>query len=429
MQIKQEKLTPTSIKLTVTADQSALQELLDITLKELGQNIKIAGFRAGKAPTKLIEKEIDPATLQNEFLNKAITQLYSQSIKKEGLRVVSEPEVTISKFVPFSTLEFSANLDVIGEIKLVDYKTIKVTPKIVKISAKDVDAVVENLRSRVAEKVTVKRVIKDDDEAVIDFSGVDAKTKGIIEGAEGKDYPLVIGSKSFIPGFEEELVGMKTDQEKTFTITFPKDYKNVSLQNRKVSFTVKVKEVKELRKPKVDSEFLAKLGPFKDLDDLKKDIKKQLQVEKETEANQILENELLLDLAKKSDIPIPKSLIDQEIKRIEDDEKRSIIYRGQTWQEHLTEEGVSEEEHGERQRPLAHDRIKVGLILGLIADKENIKVSESELEERIKNLKTQHQDPAMQAELDKPSGRQDILSRLIIEKTIKYLRNLATAKV
>jgi trigger factor len=301
--------------------------------------------------------------------------------------------------VPFSELEITAEVDYIGEVKLADYKKIKVPSTAVSVTAKDIEQVLDNLAGRSAEKKTVDRAIKSNDEAVIDFAGYEIGSEEVIPGTDGKDYPLVIGSNSFIPGFEEELIGLKTKESKSFDITFPKNYSAKTMQDRKVTFKVSIKEVKELVVPKIDDKFATTVGPFKTLSELKADIKKQLTAEKKQENQQIQENKILEAIAEKAKFAIPDSLINEEIERMEAEEKRNIIYRGQTWQEHLSEEGLSEEEHREKQRPTANIRVKTGIILGEIAEAEKIKVTEADFEKRMQDLRQQYPDQAMQAEL------------------------------
>jgi trigger factor len=425
MQVKQETINPTTVKLSVIADEKELSDIKKSVVDRLGKNVKLPGFREGKAPSSVVEKQLDQPSLQAEFLNDAVNELYSEAAREKQIRAVKEPQVSINKFVPFTTLEFTAEIEAVGEIKLADYTKVKVTPKKASVTAEEINGVIENLRDRAAEKQDVKRAVKDGDEVTIDFKGTDAKTKESIEGADGTAYPLVIGSKSFIPGFEEELIGLKLDGKKTFNITFPKDYGAKELQNRLVSFEVDVKAIKELVKPKLDDKFVASVGPFKTVAELKADVKIQLQKEKQSEEDQKLNNEILQQIADKTDVALPETLIEEEIDRLEDEEKRSIAYRGQTWQEHLDLEKVTADEHRTRQRGLAETRIKTGLILGEISEKEGIAVTADELETRLNLLKSQYQDPNMQAELDKPENQRDLYSRLLIEKTIERLREIA----
>lgn len=426
MKITRAQISPTRIKLTIIADQKAIDANKQAVIAELGQNVKVPGFRPGKAPANLIEKQIDQAAFQSEFLDRIVNQLFVAAVDNQKLRPVASPKIDLTKFVPYSTLEFTAELDVVGEVTLADYKKIKLAPKKVEVTALDVNDVISNLRKRGASKEEVKRAAKLDDEVIIDFKGDDAKTGEPIDGADGKEYPLVLGSKSFIPGFEEEVVGLKAGDVKSFEITFPKDYSATVLQNKKVKFEVTVHMVQELKEAKLDDEFASSIGPFKNVAELKADIKKQIQAEKQVEANRAYDNELLDKIASKSAVAIPLALVDEEIDRMEEEEKRNIVYRGQTWQEHLDEEGINAEEHREKQREGATIRVKAGLILGEISEQEKITVTPEELELRIQLLKGQYSDPATHAELDKPDNRRDIMSRLLTEKTLDKLRAIAS---
>jgi trigger factor len=422
MQVKTEQLEPTKLKLTITADRQLLDDTKRRVLERLSRDVKVPGFRPGSAPANLVEKQIDPTALQSEFLDEVVNALYVSAVEQENLRPVGAPQIVLTKFVPFNTLEFTAEVEAVGEVKLPDYKKIKLAAKPVSVSAKDVDAVVEDLRGRGAEKKEVKRAAKDGDEAVIDFAGTDAKTKEPIPGADGQDYPLIIGSKAFIPGFEEELISLKPGDSKDFVITFPKDYSTKELQNRKVSFHAEVKRVSEVVKPKADDAFAAGVGPFKTLEELKTEIKRQLKTEREHEARQAYDNELLEKIADKTQVVIPPALVEEEIDRVEAEEKRNLVYRGQTWQEHLAEEGLTAEEHREQKRESAEARVKAGLVLGEISNREKVTLSPEELEMRVQLLKGRYNDAAMQAELDKPENRRDLYSRMMTEKTLDKLR-------
>ncbi len=428
MQVTRKDITPTKVELTISADQAFLDATKEHVLADLAKDVNMAGFRKGHAPKALIEKSVDASTLQTRFLDHAINDLYVEAAVQEKLRPVSQPEVSVTKFVPFTSLEFKATVEVVGKITLSDYKKIKVAKKVEATTDKDVAAVLDDLRHRDSQKADVTRAAKDGDEVVIDFSGVDAKTKDAIAGATGSDYPLILGSNTFIPGFEPELVSLKAGDEKTFDITFPADYGAAELQNKKVTFTVTVKTVREVTLPKLDDTFAAKVGPFKSVDELKKDIKAQLAAEKENQAQRVFENDLLTAVADKAKADIPQTLIDEEIDRMEAEEKRNLVYRGETWQEHLKREGKTDAEHREGLREQATTRVKTGLVLGEIAEAEKIIISDKEIDKQIAELKKQYTDKQMQAELDKTENRRELGSRLLTEKTIAKLADYAAAK-
>ncbi len=180
--------------------------------------------------------------------------------------------------------------------------------------------------------------------------------------------------------------------------------------------------------PKLDDAFAATVGPFKSLAELKADIKQQLQTEKATQAQRTFENNLLAEIAEKAKADIPTVLVDEEIDRMEEEERRNLVYRGQTWQEHLDAEKKTDKEHHEGLRESAEARVKTGLVLGEVAEAENLNVTDAELDARIKELKKQYTDQQMIAELDKPENRRELMSRLLTEKTIQQLTSYAIAK-
>ncbi len=425
MRIKKAFDTDTKVTLTITTDEAFLTRLKDVTLKRLAHDVKLSGFRPGKAPLALVEKNIDPSRLQSDVLDAAVNHLYSEALRAEKLRPVANPELSLKKFVPFTELEFTATVEVIGEIKLPDYKKMKkILPKVT-ITTEDIKGVMATLQKRLAEKSEVSRAAKTGDEVVMDFKGTDSKGQPV-SGADAEKYPLIIGSDAFIPGFEPELVGLKANEEKTFTVTFPKDYQVKTLAGQKITFSIKIHSVSELKEPKVDDAFAAKAGPFKTVQDLKDDIKRQLTFEQETEARKTFNNDLIQEIAAKTKIAIPEMLIDDQVLRAEDEERQNLMYRGQTWQEHLEGEGVTDEEHRTRQRPAAEATIKGSLILSEIAEQEGVTVTPEEVEIRMQLLRGQYTDPAMRAELDKPENRRDIEGRLLSEKTLQKLTDYVT---
>jgi trigger factor len=428
MQVTKKNLTDTNVQLTLVADADLLKAAKQETLQSFAGSLKLPGFRAGKAPLSIVEKQVDQARLQSEFVEHALQRLYLAALEQENLRPVSEPKIKINKFVPFETLEVEATVEIVGDIKLPDYKKMKFAKEKVSVTAKEIDDVIANLRTREAEKKDVDRAAKEGDEVWINFTGVDAKTKEAIKGADGKDYPLVLGSKTFIPGFEPELIGTKAGDAKTFTLAFPKDYGVSTLQNRKVTFTTTTNKVQEIVLPKLDDAFAAKVGPFKTIAELKADVKKQLEAEKEYRADQKYADDLLTKITEKTQVAIPEVLVSEQIERLERDQRQNLMYRGQTWQEYLESEGLTEETFRTKQRPVAELRVKAGLVLSEIADREKIEVTADELDAQMQALSARYPDQQMQAELAKPEARRDIASRVMTEKTIAKLTEYATAK-
>ena len=422
MQITTQSLDPTHQELTITAGAADMQPAKEAVLKELAKDLKLAGFRKGHAPVSMVEKVVDQQLLQNKVIERVVSDLYVQAIQQERIRVAAQPEINVTKFVPFTLLEMVAKVAAVGEVKLPDYKKFVVSKKKEPVSDAEVETVIDDLLARDATKNEVKRAAANGDEVTIDFEGVDAKTKATIDGAKGEDYPLVLGSNTFIPGFEPEVVGLKTGDAKTFTVTFPKDYGVPAMQGQKVSFTISVKKVQERVLPKLDDAFVAKLGPFKRVAELRMDVRRQIEIEKDRQARQQQENAALEKLGAATKVAVPTELVEQEIDRMDEEEKRNLMYRGQTWQEHLKAEGKTEEEHREGHRDQALLRVKTGIALGEVAEKEKLVVTDEEFAARVQELKKQYgTDAQMMAELDKPENQRDILSRILTEKTIDVL--------
>jgi trigger factor len=424
MRLKTTWTNDTSVLLEIAADQTELDKYKTKVLIKLKSSVKLAGFRGGKAPAELIEKSVDQTALQNEFIEEALTSLYTAAARSEKLRPVASPNVTVKKFVPFTTLEFDAEVSVVGKIDLADYKKIKATKPEAKATKKEIDDVIENLRTRAAEKKDVTRASKDGDQLIIDFDGFDQKSEPI-DRADGKDYPLLLGSNTFIPGFEAELLGAKPGEKREFKLTFPKDYGVKTMQGQKVTFKVTVNKVQEVVKPKVDDGFATTLGPFTTLKQLTKDIEKQLAVDKDQAATREFEASIIKQIVDKSKLSIPDALIDEQVEMLVGEVRQNAIYRGQTYEELLKAEGKTDEQYKQDTlRPEAIDRVKAGLVLNEIAMLEKITVEAEELNARIASLKAQYNDEKMRTELDNPDNQREIATRLLTEKTIKLLTDL-----
>ncbi len=429
MQTVLSKLNSTKVELKITADSHELFMAKKAAIKELSKDLKIPGFRPGAAPENLAEKHLNPNTLAQETLELAVNTLYGNAIINEQLRVVNNPQIDVGKYVPFESLEFSATVNVVGEVKLGKYQGLNIESRTSSIGTGEVNTVIDRLRRQLATKEEVHRAIKPNDEAVIDFNGIDSQTKEVIDGASGKDYPLIIGSNTFIPGFEDNLIGVKPEAELSFDLKFPLDYQVSFLRGKSVNFTVKVKNVNELKLPPLDDNLAMLVGPFKTLGELKTDIKRELRKNNEQQALATLQNKLVDQILAGSTVDIPDALIDEETSRIEQETRSNATYRGQTWSEYLKYEGLSEKEFAEQAKTQALLHLKTGLILGAIASKEGVSVSEDELTQYVTQLKTQYKaDEQMQTELNKPANLNDLRNRLMVEKTLDRLVLLNQAK-
>ena len=427
MQVNTQSINKNKLKLTISAEQSELDAMKKHILEHHFQkDMKLAGFREGKVPLEMVEKNADPNQVQAQFLDEIINDLYSKAINKSRAKVVDQPKVEITKFVPYNQLEFTAEVPIIEDIKLPDYKNIKLPKgKIKPITKVEINEVIEKIRTQLATRNDVNRAAKDGDQVWIDFDGVDDKGKPV-EGAKGSDYPLILGSNTFIPGFETNLVGLKANDKKTFTLKFPKDYHLKALAARNVTFSVDVIKVQETVKPEVNDDLATKSGPFKTLIELEADIKKQLEFEKQNEIDRNYEAEILKAITNKTNFDIPENLIETDIESRIKELKQNLTYRGQTFEEYLTQESLTEDELKTKLKPEVVERLKNSIVLSEIAEAEKVQVTNAEVEERLNQVRQQYSDQASKEEINKPQFRQQIGSRLVAEKTIALLVNYSS---
>lgn len=421
MQLNTTYQNPTLAMLEITASSEELNSIKNKVLKSLSSEIKVPGFRAGHVPSEVVEKNIDSNRLQSVFLDEAINLLYQAAVKKEKLRPVDQPKVSIKAFVPFTQLELDFEVPTVGPLKLGDYKKHKAKLLEAKVSDKEIQTVLDNLAIRASDYKLVERKSQQGDRVWIDFVGKDSKGNPI-ERADGKDYPLILGSKTFIPGFEENLSGFKAGDKTNFTVTFPKNYGQADLQNKKVTFEVSLNKVEEVIKPDFNDEFAKKMGPFKSIEQLKADVQAQLQFEKDEASRRDYEAAVIKEISEKSSVELPQIIIDKQAEEMLGQFKRDLAAQGQTWPEFVKNLSKTEDEYLEEViKPAAAERIKAGLVLSAIAEAEKLTVSESELDKRIMALKKQYSDAEMVKQLDKPENQQDIAARILSEKTIAFL--------
>ena len=418
------KLSDTSVQVTVTLDAADLTTAKKAAVAHLAPKVKVAGFRPGKVPADVAEKNIDQASLANETVEHAINIALNDVAVAEDLRVLDQPSIDLKDFKPYDEMTFEATIEILPAITLGDYKKLKVKKDSTDVSEKEIDEVIERMRTQFAEKKDVTRAAKNGDEVTIDFVG--KKDDVAFDGGTATDYVLVLGSNSFIPGFEEAIVGHKIGEKFDIPLIFPKDYHAEHLKGAKVVFEVTVKGIKEVVLPKVDTEFAAKLGPFKSVAEVRKDIVRELTAQKDRTATEKLKDDLIGALVEVSKVPIPQLLVDDQARSIEQDAMQNLMYRGLTPEQYMEQRGYKthEEWHEKEFKLAAERRVQAGLILSELSKLEKIEVSTEELEARHAQMLSEY--PNMKAELDKPEARRDLANRLITEKTVDRLVELNT---
>ena len=427
MQITRNDISETKVEFTVKVGLEELTHAKHSELKERAKTMKVTGFREGKAPLGVIEKQVDSNELQAKVINHAINDSYNKIIEDDKLRTFAQPEVEVKTFVPYTELEFTATVEIMPKIKLADYTKFSKTPKKAVVTTKDVDEVIQNLLSRAATKKDSDKPAKNGDDVIIDFEGTD-KDDEKVAGASGKDYTLNLGSKSFIPGFEEGLVGVKKGDKKELKLSFPKDYHADNLAGTKITFSVTVNNVQLLEKSALNDKFVASISPFKNVADLKKDIKQQLTEQKQQEADNLVKDTVVEELVKKSKLALPSILVEDQIKMLEHDFDQNLTYRGITRKEYMSKKGYKDaaELRKEEFQEKAEQRVSTGMVLSEVAEKEKIAVSPEEVDARIMQYKQQYQQNADQ--FDQPEMRREVASRVLTEKTVDRLFEIVTKK-
>ncbi len=394
-------------------------------VSKLASSVKVPGFRAGHVPPEVAEKHLDPAKLADEAINRAVNTALVELIELEQIQLLDSPDIAITKFVPAQTLEFTAVVEIIPPIKLANPAKLTTKKPVVKIDKDEVDEVIDRIRTEAAEKVVVKRAAKLGDETIIDFDGRDQKDQPV-EGAKGDDYTLKLGSKTFIPGFEEGIVGHKAGDSFDLPLTFPKDYGAKHLAGAKVNFKVTVKEVKEVKLPALDDKFAASVAPdFKTVDDLKRDIQSELETRAEYDTDQKFKDELLDELTKKSKVSTPEILVTDQLTSLERNFTQNLTYRGLTLDKYLEEEGLSREDWMTKElRPAAEKRVRSSLVMAQLTRDWDITVSEDEVAAQQAKVVAQYNDPSLRERFESDEAKRQLAQQLIAEKTLAKLAEL-----
>lgn len=418
-------LSDTRVEITVTVDAEQLQAAKQVATVKLARDVKVQGFRKGKVPPTVAAKNVDPQVLQEQVLNDALSKAVANAFLENELQALERPSVSITKFVPEELLEFKTEAEVLPKITLGNYKKLKAKLTKATITAKEEDEIIERMRSSMADKKEVKRAAKIGDEVTIDFVG--EKDGVAIEGATSSDYALVLGSNSFIPGFEEGIVGHKAGDKFDLTLTFPKDYHTDQLKGALVVFKVTLKKVQTINLPELDDTFAAKVGPFTTFAELKADVKRELTGQREREALETFKDELVKQLIETSKIPVPDVLVQDQMRAIEQDTGRNLSYRGLTVDEYIKNQGLKDrEEWLEKEiKPAAVKRVQAGLVLSELSKAEDVKVDSHEIDAVIQNYKQQYaNDPETVKQFDQLEIRSNIANSLLTEKTLNHLVEL-----
>ncbi len=382
MSLQVEKLEKNMAKLTVEVPAEEFDKALTAAYNKNKGRFNIPGFRKGKAPQAMIEKMYGASILYEDAVNEALDATYGDAAEESGLDIVSRPEVDIVQVEKGKTLIYTATVAVKPEVTLGDYKGIEVTKASAEVTDEDIEADLKRVQEQNSRLVTVEdRAVEDGDQTVIDFEGfVDGKT---FDGGKGEDYPLTIGSHSFIDTFEEQLVGKNIGEECEINVTFPNEYHATDLAGKPAMFKVTVKEIKKKELPELNDEFASEVSEFETLEEYKKDIKEKLAEKKEKAAATENEDHVVEKVVENATMEIPEPMIDSQVNNMVNDYARRMQEQGLSLDQYMKFTGMTIESLKDQMKPQALKRIQTRLVLEAVVKAENITVADEAVEIEI----------------------------------------------
>ena len=418
-----EKIEKSRVSLTIEVSAAEFEAAIEKAYLKMRKNINLQGFRPGKAPRKMIEKMYGVEVFFEEAINIAFPEAYEAAIKEKELQVVGYPEVDMLGECTVEGFTFTAIAPVYPEATLGEYKGLSAVKGEVKVTEEDVADRLQLLADRNTRLVSVEREAKIGDTAVIDFEGF---LNGVpFEGGKGENHSLELGSGQFVPGFEEQVIGMKAGEEKDLDITFPEQY-TPELAGKAVVFKVKVNEVKEKEIPVLDDEFAKDVSEFDTLDELKADLEKKIAQEQEKAIEQAFQDALMEQVAENLTVEIPDAMIETQAKQFIDNFKMQLAQQGIPYDEYLKMTGTEEASLLEEAKEPAMRQVRMDLAMGAIIKAENITASDEEVEAEYQHMAEQY---SMDIEMVKKYlNDEQVRDELISRKAIEVVTSSAKAK-
>ena len=417
-----EKVEKSQVALTVEVSAAEFEAAIEKAYQKMRKKINVQGFRPGKAPRKIIEGMYGAEVFFEEAINIAFPEAYEAAVKEKELQVVGYPTVEMVGECTKEGFTFKATAPVYPEVTLGQYKGLSAPKDEVKVTAADVDERLKQLSDRNTRLVSVDREAKEGDTAVIDFEGfLDGKP---FDGGKGENHSLELGSHSFVPGFEEQVVGMKAGEEKDIDITFPEDY-HADLAGKAVVFKVKVHEVKEKEVPTMDDEFAKDVSEFDTLKELKADLKKKITEERQKDADRAFADTLMDQVAEGITADIPDAMVEAQCHQFLDNFKMQIAQQGIPYDQYLKLTGMDEAKLLEDAKEPALRQVKMDLAVAAIIKAENIEASDEDVEAEFQKLADQY---SMDLEMVKKYLQADqVKDQIVSQKAVDIVVESATA--
>ena len=390
MSLQVEKMEKNMAKLTIEVSAEDLDKAMQNAYQKAKGRISIPGFRKGKAPRKMIEQMYGKGVFLEDAANALIPEHYSKALAECDLEIVSQPKIDVTQVEPGKPFIFTAEVATKPEVTLGDYKGLEVPKSETEVTDEEVEAELKKEQEKNSRTITVEdRAAQNGDTATIDFEGfVDGEA---FEGGKGTDYPLTLGSNTFIPGFEEQLVGANTGDHVEVKVTFPEDYHAEDLKGKEAVFKCTVHEIKAKELPELDDEFASEVSEFDTLDELKTDIKAKIKEQKVNDGKRAQEDAAVDAVIESAKMDLPEAMVDTQARQMLDEFAQRMQQQGLTLDQYMQFTGMTADKMMDELRPQAEKRIKTRLVLEAIAKAENIEITDEKLDEEIAKMAEAYQ--------------------------------------
>lgn len=422
MKANWEKIEENVGVLEVEVDEARVAESLDLAFKKISKRVNIPGFRKGRVPRQIFEARYGIEDLYKTAIDIILGEAYKQAVEETNIQPIAQPEIEVKQFSKGQTFKFKAKVTVKPEVKLGQYKDLQVEAKKIEITEEELDIELKRLQERHAELIIVDEdTVKEGDNIIMDFEGfIDGVA---FEGGKSERYVLELGSNTFIPGFENQLIGLGTGDSKDVEVIFPEHYHVENLVGKLATFKVKVHEIRRKQLPKLDDEFAKDVSEFETLDEYKTDLMEQLRESKVRELEAVREGELIDKASTNARVEIPRLMIEKEIQYMVKDLDRRLRMQNKDIDKFLTSSGQTIADLREQMQTGAEKRIKNRLVLEQIAKEEGLFISDEELQEELEKMVTLH--PSSAEAIRKNLKENDMLESLredaLLRKTIKFI--------
>lgn len=390
MSVNVETMEKNMAKLTIEVDAAEVEKAIQKAYNKQKSKISVPGFRKGKVPRALVEKMYGVEIFYEDAVNEMIPQAYADAAEESGLEIVSRPDIEVVQIEKGKNFIFTAEVAVKPEVELGEYKGVKVEKKDVEVTDEEVQSEIDRTRDQNSRMVSVEdRAVQDGDITTIDFEGfVDGVA---FEGGKGENYPLTIGSHTFIDTFEEQLIGKNIGEETEVNVTFPEEYQAEELKGKAATFKVTVKEIKYKELPELDDDFVQDVSEFNTVDEYKADVKAKITERKENEAKAAKEDAVIEKIIDSSNMEIPQPMVELQLDNMVQDYARRLQQQGLSIEQYMQYTGLTVDKLKEQMEPQAMKRIQSRLVLEAIAAKENIEVTDADVDKEIEEMSKMYQ--------------------------------------